>query len=143
MTPLQKAKLIVEWSTGNQDYVLQFNPTELAFNKGAQLAEIVIPGLDTPLIQYVRGQAETLTLELFFDTTESGMGATAVSVTTETDRIYELVKIDPDRHAPPVCTFVWNNDFPGTHVAHIGNQRRSSFRGVVESVRQTFTLFSP
>ena len=36
---------------------VQFNPTELAFSKAAQLAEIAIPGLDAPIQQFVRGQA--------------------------------------------------------------------------------------
>ena len=47
---------------------------------------MTIPGLDSPLQQFVRGQAEKLTLDLFFDTTDTGMGAGATSVTTETDR---------------------------------------------------------
>ena len=37
--------------------------------KGAQIAEIAIPGIDSPILQFVRGQTQTLTLELFFDTT--------------------------------------------------------------------------
>ena len=53
---------------------VQYNPTELSWDKGAQIAEISIPGLDAPLQQFVRGQAEKLTLELFFDTTDHGMG---------------------------------------------------------------------
>ena len=57
---------------------VQYNPTELSWDKGAQIAEISIPGLDAPLQQFVRGQAEKLTLELFFDTTDHGMGKDAV-----------------------------------------------------------------
>ena len=37
-----------------------------------QFAEVAIPGLDAPIIQFVRGQSETLTLDLFFDSTEKG-----------------------------------------------------------------------
>jgi nucleoid-associated protein YgaU len=65
-------------------------------------------------------------------------------VTTQTDRIYQLVKIEPTRHAPPLCTFLWNASFPGADLsANLGNQLRNGFRCVVESVRQRFTLFSP
>src|SRR5262249_59865479 len=88
--------------------------TERSYDKSAQLAESAIPGLDAPLQQFVRGQAEKLTLELFFDTTDEGMGEGAVSVTTKTDRIYQLVKIEPTRHAPPICTFIWSDQFPGS-----------------------------
>ncbi|MGA2394552.1 MAG: peptidoglycan-binding protein, partial [Candidatus Lustribacter sp.] len=44
----------------------QFNPTEMQFQKSAQIAEIAIPGLDSPLLQFVRLQDEKLNLELFF-----------------------------------------------------------------------------
>ena len=77
--------------------LVNYNPTEYTLNKGAQLAEINIPGLDSPILQFVRGQTETLSLDLFFDTTEAGMGDSTVSVTTVTDQFYKLVKIDGDR----------------------------------------------
>jgi hypothetical protein len=32
-----------------------FNPTELSVNKGAQIAEIAIPGIDSPVLQFIRG----------------------------------------------------------------------------------------
>jgi len=120
MEQIAKAALLVEWfqpppDVKNPEQIdLQYNPTELSWDKSAQLAEITIPGLDAPLQQFVRGQAERLTLELFFDTTDHGMGKGALSVTTLTDRIYQLIKIEPKRHAPPICTFVWNDQFPGS-----------------------------
>jgi nucleoid-associated protein YgaU len=139
----QKGQLVVEWSGGNETIPFQYNPTELSFQKNVQVAEIAIPGLDTPLLQFVRGQNETLTVDLFFDTTESGM-AGAVSVTTLTDKIYQLVKIEPSTHAPPICRFVWGPEFPGHEVsARVGNQKRDWFRCLVESVRHKYTLFSP
>jgi nucleoid-associated protein YgaU len=145
MQQLEQAMIVPTWHNGEMEFIpVQFNPTELSFEKNAQIAEINVPGLDSPLLQFVRGQNEKLTLELFFDTTESGMGQGATSVTTLTDRIYELVKIEPDRHAPPPCGFLWNTKFPGSDVsANIGNQRRNEFQCIVESVRQKFTLFSP
>jgi hypothetical protein len=144
MQQLEKAMLAVQWEDELEFIDIQFNPTEISLDKSAQIADINIPGLDTPLMQFVRGQTERLTMELFFDTTEVGMGAGATSVTTLTDRIYELVKIEPGRHAPPVCTFLWSSSFPGSNTSfHIGNQRRDGFDCIVESVKQKFTLFSP
>ena len=147
---------------------VQYNPAELSFDRSVSYAEAAVPGLDAPLLQFVRGQNETLTLALLFDTTEGGTGDGAKSVTTLTDRIYALSKIDPDTHAPPLCEFAWNaQGFPGTHVTSveqpdaggpfglpdllsvpptappIGSQARSTFVGVVERVQQAFTLFSP
>ncbi|MGH8066282.1 MAG: CIS tube protein [Candidatus Entotheonellia bacterium] len=160
MEQLMKATLWVtrrspqEGTNNPEEIPVQFNPTEFTLDKSAQIAEIPIPGLDAPLQQFVRGQAEKLTLDLFFDTTDQGMGDDAVSVTTQTDRIYQLIKIEPTRgepptrHAPPICTLVWNAQFPGNAIGGptgdgVGNQKRNGFQCIVESVKQKFTLFSP
>jgi len=144
MQQLQKATIAATYASGLVVFIdVQYNPTELSFEKAVTNADINIPGLDTPLLQFVRGNAEKLTLDLFFDTTDSGMGPTATSVTTLTDLIYGLIKIDPDGHAPPVCSFLWNPEFPGVDVQNIGNQLRNEFQCIVESVRQKFTFFSP
>jgi len=111
------------------DFDVQFNPTEYTVSKGAQLAEIGIPGIDSPILQFIRGQNERLTLELLFDTTEFGMGENAVDVRTQTGRVYQLVKIQPNTHAPPRIRFTWDKD--------------TSFQAVVENVQQRFTLFNP
>ena len=125
---------------------VMFNPTELNFTKAAQFAEIGIPGIDAPILQFVRGQAEKLTVELFFDATDGGMDASAIGVTVLTDRFYGLVKMQSQTHAPPICEFTWNPaSFPGVALSPVvyGNQNRYSFKCVVESVSQKFTLFSP
>jgi nucleoid-associated protein YgaU len=151
---LQKAQFWVEVAENDVDVIeVQFNPTEMTFAKSAQLAEIGIPGIDAPIQQFIRGQAEKLTLELFFDTTESGMDEGATSVTTWTDQFYSLVKINHETHAPPVCEFVWDAlSFPGAKLPtsqdaqstpQYAQQKRLSFRCIVESVSQKFTLFSP
>ena len=142
MTVLAKATFVrlptPDASTGATKLQVQFNPTELNFTKGAQVAEIGIPGLDTPLLQYVRGQAETLSLELFFDSTEDGTAGSSVkAVTAQTDKFYALIKAEQATHAPPVLLFLWGGtSFPG-------KRRDNGFRCVVTSVRQQFTLFSP
>jgi len=141
MTSLAKATFVrltdPGSSSGSTRLQVQFNPTEMAFTKAAQLAEIPVPGLDSPLLQYVRGQAETLSLELFFDSTEDGTGASAKPVSDKTDKFYQLIKADKDTHAPPVLLFLWG----GT--AFPGKRRDNGFRCVVSSVRQTFTMFAP
>ena len=145
MEQLQKALLCATYSDGSSEiFNVQFNPTEFSLEKSAQIAEIAIPGLDSPLLQFVRGQNEKLTVDLFFDTTEGGTGPDATSVTTVTDLVYSLIKIEPSGHAPPICTFIWNTNFPGTDISEqAGNQRRNQFQCVVESIRQKFTMFAP
>jgi hypothetical protein len=125
---------------------VQFNPTEYTLNKGAQIADINMPGLDAPILQFVRGQTETLTMDLFFDSTDDkGMGDGATPVTKKTDLFYQLVKIDPELHAPPVCRFSWGESgFPGSQLTERwATQKRTGFKCIVESVRQRFTLFNP
>lgn len=107
---------------------VQFNPAEYSMAKGAQFAEIAIPGIDAPILQFVRGQTQTLTMELFFDTTESGMGDDVVSVTTKTEPVYRLAQIQSRTHAPPRVTFFWGE---------------LSFKAIVDNVQQKFTLFNP
>jgi len=122
-----------------------YNPTEFTLSKNAQFAEIPVPGLDSPLLQFIRGQTETLTLDLFFDTTDAGgTGADAKPVTDKTDLFYQLIKIESESHAPPVVLFSWGGEaFPG-HRSYetLAGQNRYGFKGVVESVRQRFTIFS-
>jgi Contractile injection system tube protein/LysM domain len=139
-----QASLMIEWGPGDLSIVdLPYNPTEIVLEKNVHVAEIQIPGLTAPLQQFVRGDAETLKLELFFDTSDQGIGDAAVSVATQTDPIYALSRIVPDQHAPPIVTFVWGSDFPGNELPpELGNQRRNSFTGVVTNIRQTFTLWS-
>jgi hypothetical protein len=111
-------------------FSVQFNPAEYTLTKGAQIAEIAIPGLDSPLLQFVAGQNEKLSFDLFFDSTEQGgLGAGAVSVEEETRSFYQLVKIQPKTHAPPRLRFHWG--------------RGLNFECIVESITQKFTLFSP
>lgn len=109
---------------------VQFNPTEYTLSKGAQIAEIAIYGIDSPILQFIRGQNEKLTMDLFFDTTtDNGLDENAQAVTKLTDPFYQLVKIQPKTHAPPRIRFTWGDGL--------------SFKAIVESVQRKFTLFNP
>ncbi|WP_157217409.1 CIS tube protein [Flavisphingomonas formosensis] len=122
-----------------------FNPTEYTLSKTNQFAEIPIPGLGSPLIQFIRGQSETLTLDLFFDSSDDGgTGADAKSVTDKTDTFYRLLKIEAQSHAPPIVLFSWGEDsFPGARTYDtLAGQNRFGFKGIVESIRQRYTMFS-
>ena len=145
MVNLQKATFkVFDKSGGSVSCDVRYNPNSLTFDKKPKLANIAIPGLDAPLKQFVRNEAETLTVELFFDSTEQGTGAGATSVTDYTDAFYGLVKILPDTHATPVCSFAWGKRFPGDRLPErYKNQRRTEFKGVVTDVKQDFQLFSP
>lgn len=135
----------------NNSIEVQFNPTDLTFSKTAQFAEIAIPGLDAPALQFIRGGAETLTLDLFFDTTDKGMDKGAESVTESTDKFYQLIKQDPETHAPPRCRFSWGETKkvtkPAAEQAFALKTEVSYapfwFTCIVEAVDRKFLLFSP
>ena len=69
-------------------FEVQFNPTEYTLEKSAQIAEIAIPGIDSPILQFIRGQNERLTMDLLFDTTASGMDESATDVRSRTNAFY-------------------------------------------------------
>lgn len=106
---------------GQDSFQALFNPTEYSVEKGNTIAQAAIPGLEAPILQYVHGNMRTLSMELFFDTYEE-----ATDVTDETDRIYELLNIDPSTHAPPICNLSWG---------------AFQFRGVLDHVSGRFSLF--
>lgn len=136
---VQKANL--EAQTTGGVFEVQYNPTEYSLSTGNQFAEIAIPGLDSPVLQFVRGNSETMTLELFFDTTDSGTGTEATSVTEKTDAFYRFIKIDPETHAPSIYRLTWGEKFPNTSAAYESGAIHV-FDCVVESVERKFTLFN-
>jgi hypothetical protein len=115
-----------------------FNPEKYTVSKSVQFAEIAIPGLDSPVVQYVRGQNERISMELFFDTTDSGMVDTVVDVRTKTLAVYKLLKIHSETHAPPRVLLTWGDAGPLTSY---GTSIPPWL--VLESVSEEFTLFSP
>jgi hypothetical protein len=100
-----------------------FNPNNYGVDKSNQIAEIGIPGLGSPILQYVHGNTRALSMQLYFDTFEE-----QIDVRQYTDQIYNLLKIDPSTHVPPICTVSWGG---------------FSFVGVLDHVSGKFTLFMP
>jgi hypothetical protein len=99
-----------------------FNPTDLSVDRSSHYASMPVPGLSMPILQYIRGESDVLSLELFLDRTD-------LSSDIERDLIdlQNFVVIDGGLHAPPVAEFAWG---------------QFSFTGVVTSLRQRMTLFS-
>jgi nucleoid-associated protein YgaU len=98
--PLERARITIE-HTG-QTIVVMFNPEEYSLNKDNNFAAQTIPGLSSPLLQFVNGNIRTLEMELFFDTTDE-----RIDVRQRTQQIADLLKIDSELHAPPVLVVSW------------------------------------
>lgn len=115
---LAKAKIKPE---GEKSIPVLFNPTQYSLDQANSLAEMGVPGLSAPILQYVRGNGRTLSMDLFFDTYEQRR-----DVRKHTKRIYGLLDIRGPLHRPPICTFTWGS---------------FNFDCVLESVGGKFTLF--
>src|SRR5215469_11716274 len=108
---------------GLPEFDVPFNPNQYSLDKANQIAEAAVPGLQAPILQYVGGNTRTLSMELFFDTYEE-----QTDVRDHTDKIYNLLEIDPEKHVPPICTITWGG---------------FSFRGVLDHASGRFSLFLP
>jgi Contractile injection system tube protein/LysM domain len=103
---------------------LCFNPTEYQISKANTFADIPIPGLETPLLQYVRGDSEKLSVEALVDSSNTLEDVRVLYVR----RLRKLMSINPQEHAPPLVAFVWD---------------RRVFTGVLESLAVSYVLFTP
>lgn len=120
---VQRLDSTLEPIEGSEVPVL-FNPTEYSLETSVTYADQQLPGFTNPLTQFVSGDAETLSMELFFDTTADG-----TDVREHLAGLDDLLRVDGERHAPPVCRFAW-----GTFV---------EFTCVLERMTKRFTLFRP
>jgi hypothetical protein len=118
---LSRAKIKNE-ATGDE-FDVMFNPEEYSLNKDNNFASQAIPGLTSPLLQFVHGNLRTLDMELFFDTFEQQS-----DVRDQTQKVTKLLQINSDLHAPPVVQVVWGSLF---------------FRGVLAKAGQKFIKFLP
>jgi Contractile injection system tube protein/LysM domain len=108
--------------------VFLFNPTQYSLDASNQIAEIGVPGLRAPVLQFVRGGARTLSLDLLLDAYEQRElgGRTIDDVTDLADSVYALLTPTAETGAPPICMFGWKD-------------RR--LQCIVERVSGRFTVF--
>ncbi len=121
--PLTKALIVNTDAIIPLPIPVMFNPPEYRIQKTNQFAEVGIPGLGSSLLQFVKGGSETLSMDLFFDTTDLG-----VDVRVFTELVLSLTSLNAKTHAPPNLIFIW-----GTLI----------FPCVLESVTQQFDYFNP
>lgn len=132
--------------------IAMFNPTEISRHrsiswKSRPVASTISGwGRSDWEQQYLSTDAETMSLELFFDTYEAkspipGLvraGLRAVTQPTSprlpndvrllTDQVAKLAEVDRELHHPPVCHLAWG-------------MFRDLFTGVVTQLDQRFTMF--
>jgi nucleoid-associated protein YgaU len=120
---LEKAVITKVQPPGSDKIPVMFNPEEYTLSKDINYARIGVPGLNSPVLQFVHGNLQTLEMELFLDTYEAH-----TDVRLRTTQLTDLLTIDPQTHAPPVLLFTWSS---------------LSFICVLSKVTQRFVMFLP
>jgi len=102
-----------------------YYPPEYTVTKTNSYEEISIAGLESPFIQFKKGNISTITLKVFYDTYEKG-----TDVREYVNKLTDLLNIDPEIHAPPPLLFFW------------GLEGSAPFYCVLESATKTFIMFT-
>jgi nucleoid-associated protein YgaU len=111
-----------------------FNPTEYSFEKSNSYKATPAPGLGSPLLQFVNGESDQLSMELFLDDYTDPEGPTSLQqneknpVATRLFAISKLLEIDRDLHVPPPVRFNWGP---------------MEFTAVIEKLGRKVTMFHP
>jgi nucleoid-associated protein YgaU len=137
---LQKAQIKILAGSRRNDppRTVLFNPTEYTFERSNTYKATAIPGLGAPLLQFVNGEADVLSMELFLDescgspaapgSARSSAVKSQTTVGEQIEALASLLDIDRDLHAPPPVEFHWG---------------RLTFKAVIEKLGRKVTLFRP
>jgi len=135
---LEKATIARLDAKGNIEKQIEckFRPKEYTVSKSntwnMDRKEKETKGKNLPKAEFGGGQPATLTMELFFDTYESGDDVRE----KYTNDIWDLMMVDEKlknpktkKGEPPKCRFIWGNTM--------------SFKAAITSISQKFTFFKP
>jgi phage protein U len=87
----------------------QFNPASLSFQKQNAWKEVQAKGIkDAPDLRFISAGSETITLDLTFDTTDTGK-----PVTEKTDQLMQLMQVNKDskQSRPPDLLLQWGANY--------------------------------
>lgn len=111
-----------------------FNPVEYSFERSNSYKATPVPGLGAPLLQFVNGECDTLSMELFLDDFTDPQGPTSRErpepepVTSRLRDLTALLEIDRNLHAPSPVRFNWGP---------------MEFSAVIEKLGRKVTMFHP
>jgi nucleoid-associated protein YgaU len=124
---LEKATIDILNGTPREPIRVLFNPFEYSIERANVYKATAVPGLSGPLIQFINGDADVLSMELFLDD-YLDPPRDGRSVKDRLDDMALLLEIDPKLHAPPLVQFVWG---------------RLTFKAIIEKLSRKITLFRP
>ena len=132
---VQKATIIKIDSSGalvrDKAVVCHFNPKEFEIKGQIKWIKQTSIGSDFPRMTFSGGDAQDMTIELLFDTTETGQ-----DVRKSYETLLEIAAVDPQQEnrqtgqgEPARCQFQWG--------------KLLSFNAVIKDISQRFILFKP
>ena len=132
---LKKATItVLDGARKGEVITVLFNPTEYTFERSNAYKATPVPGLGAPLLQFVNGESDRLSMELFLDDYTDPQGPTSLRQ-KESDPLASrllalttLLEIDRDLHAPPPVRFNWGP---------------LEFSAVIERLGRKVTMFHP
>jgi nucleoid-associated protein YgaU len=132
---VQKAQITKVKANGTLDtstsLVCKFNPKELSLGEGYRWVKSTVIGSNEPVVTFAGGEAAKLTIDLLFDTTDTGQ-----DVRNSYKTLLEIAAVEKGQEnqqtgkgEPARCQFQWG--------------KLITFKAVIESISQRFTLFKP
>jgi nucleoid-associated protein YgaU len=132
---LKKATItVLEGADKGKVITVLFNPAQYSFDRSNAYKAIPIPGLGAPLIQFVNGESDQLSMELFLDDYTDPQGPTsqlakqAAPVARALQDLSKLLLIDRNLHAPAPVRFNWGP---------------MEFVAIIEKLGRKVTVFHP
>ena len=132
---LKKATItVLDGADKDKVITVLFNPTEYSFERTNAFKSTAVPGLGSPLLQFVNGESDRLSMDLFLDDYTDPMGPTSLQqkeanpVTRRLADLFKLLEIDRRIHAPPPVRFNWGP---------------FQFHAVIEKLGRKVTMFHP
>jgi nucleoid-associated protein YgaU len=111
-----------------------FNPSEYNFERANSYKSTPVPGLGAPLLQFINGESDHLSMDLFLDDYTDPKGPTS-SPQNESEPVAKrlrdlssLLEIDSKLHAPSPVRFNWGP---------------LEFTAIIEKLGRKVTMFHP
>lgn len=121
-------KMTIQNEDTDKKFEVLYNPQSYAYQRSVNYGSIPMMGTNAPVLQFSSGSGDTVSFELFFDSTSAGseVGGDSsviklftdnkpkieddkkdVDVRKYTDQVYNLMLVEPSVHRPPRLLISW------------------------------------
>ena len=132
---LKKATItVLEGDDKGKVISVLFNPAEYSFERSNSYKATAVPGLSSPILQFVNGEADQLSMDLFLDDYTDPEGPTSRErieqqpVMSRIRAMSKMLLVDSKIHAPSPVRFNWGP---------------MEFTAIIEKIGRKVTMFQP